>query len=285
MIAWTSPLPTVRSIPCRISRSGAAAGATRRPRMTRCWSVSAVGSVTGSSGLPGLRSGLDGARGRRGDARRDEVGEGHRVERAGDGIADADPQDVDGAARRAIAQVRVFGVVAGAQHRGDRALERAQDLGHRDGLGRAGELVAAVCAAGAGHETGLAEADDQLLEIRAREVFLGGDLRERRRTHAVMAPELDHQPDAVLALRGEGDGAAAVIAGRVAQRGRDGGRGSGQGNVLDIRVISSDMSLRGPPESVNRPGAARGERPRAVLSPTGEASPRIGRRHGGRSRP
>ena len=111
--------------------------------------------------------------------RRDEVGEGHRVERAGDRVADADPQDVDRAAGRAIAQDRVLGVVAGAHHRRDRALEGAQDLGHRDRLGRPGELVAAVGAARAGHEAGLAEADDELLEVGAREVLLGGDLGER----------------------------------------------------------------------------------------------------------
>ena len=163
------------------------------------------------------------------DAWRDEVGEGHRVERAGDGVADADPQDVDRAARRAIAQVRVLGVVAGAEHRGDRAFEGAKDLAHRDRLGRAGELVAAVRAAGAGHETGLAKADDELLEIGAREVLLGGDLGQARRTRPVVAPELDHEPDAVLALRGEGDGAAAVV-----------GEAGGSGSVtVAVRVVAS----------------------------------------------
>ena len=51
---------------------------------------------------------------------------------------------------RSVADDRVLGVVAGADHRGDRALEGAQDLGHRDRARRAGELVAAVGAAGAG---------------------------------------------------------------------------------------------------------------------------------------
>ena len=49
---------------------------------------------------------------RRRDARRHEVGEGHRVEGAGDRVADADPQDVDRAAGAAVAQRRVLGVVA-----------------------------------------------------------------------------------------------------------------------------------------------------------------------------
>ena len=48
-------------------------------------------------------------------------------------------------------------------------------------LGRAGELVAAVGAARAGHQAGLAQAHDELLEIGAREVLFGGDLGERRR--------------------------------------------------------------------------------------------------------
>ena len=124
--------------------------------------------------------GSDGAGGGR-DARRDEVGEGHRVEGAGDRVADADPQDVDGAAGRAIAQDGVLGVVAGADHRRDRALERAQDLAHRDRLGRAGELVAAVRAARARDEAGFAEAHDELLEVGARQVLLGGDLGQAGR--------------------------------------------------------------------------------------------------------
>ena len=144
------------------------------------------------------------------DPWRHEVGEGHRIEGAGDGIAHADPQQVDRAARRAVADRGVLGVVAGAQHRGDRAFERAQHLGHRDRGRRSGQLVAAVGAAGADHQARLAQADDQLLQVGAREILLGGDLGEGRRTGAEMAPELDHQADAVLALGAERDGAAAV---------------------------------------------------------------------------
>ena len=132
---------------------------------------------------------------------------------------------------RAVARVGVGGVVAGADHRGDRAFEGSQDLAHRDGLGRAGELVAAVGAAGAHDEAGLAQADDELLEVGAREVLLGGDLGERRRTGPEVAPELDHQPHAVLALRAEGDGAAAV-------EGRSRGVGVGVGVVRVVASIS-----------------------------------------------
>ena len=153
---------------------------------------------------------------------------------------------------RAIADVRVLGVVAGADHRRDRAFEGAQDLGHRDVLGRAGELVAAVGAARADDEAGFAQADDELLEVGAREVLLGRDLGQGRRTGPVVPPELDHQADAVLALRAEGDGAAAVDRSRAVSWRRPsvvGGSGEGPSN---IRVISSDMSLRGDPRPVNR---------------------------------
>ena len=44
--------------------------------------------------------------------------------------------------------------------------------------GGRGELVAAMRAAGARHEAGLAQADDELLEVGPREVLLGGDLGE-----------------------------------------------------------------------------------------------------------
>ena len=77
-------------------------------------------------------------------------------------------------------------------------------------LWRPGELVAAVGAAGAGDEAGIAEAHDELLEIGPGEVLVGGHLGEARRTGAEPPTELDHQPDAVLALRAERDRARAV---------------------------------------------------------------------------
>ena len=88
----------------------------------------------------------------------------------------------------------------------------------RIGSGGAGELVAAVGAAGADDEAGVAEAHDELLEVRPREVLLGGDLGQAGRPGPVVPGELDHEPDAVLALRAEGDGAGAVEGGT----GRDG---------------------------------------------------------------
>ena len=49
------------------------------------------------------------------------------------------------------------------------------------------QLVAAVGAAGADDEAGLAEADDELLQVGARQVLLGGDLGERGRAGPVVA--------------------------------------------------------------------------------------------------
>ena len=219
MIAWTSPLPTSRSIPWRISVVGLAIGATRRPRMTR--RVVGVGVGHDGMGTPWRSSTPI-------DARWHEVGEGHRVEGRGDRVADADPQDVDGAAGRAIAHDRVLRVVGGADHRGERALERAEHLAHPDLLGRPAQLVAAVGAAGRGHEAGVAQAHDELLEVGAGELLLGGDLGEARRALSEVPPELHHQPDAVLAFRAEGDGAGAVEDGPGVGRCR-----VGQGRVLN----------------------------------------------------
>ena len=109
--------------------------------------------------------------------KRDQVGQGHPLERPADGVPDPDPEEIDRAARRSVAGELVGGLVflAGADHRGDRPLERAQDVRHPDVLGRPGELVAAVGAAGGDHQPGVAQAHDQLLEVRPRQLFLGGD--------------------------------------------------------------------------------------------------------------
>ena len=88
----------------------------------------------------------------------------------------------------------------------------------RIGLGRGRELVAAAGAAGGDDEAGVAEAGDELLEVGARQVLVGGDLREARRAFAEAPPELHHEPDAVLALRAEGEGAGAMERGSLRQR-------------------------------------------------------------------
>ena len=83
-------------------------------------------------------------------------------------------------------------IVGGTEHRRDRAFEGAKDLAHPDLLWRPGELVAAVGAAGAGHEAGIAEAHDELLEIGPGEVLVGGHLGEARRTGAEPPTKLNH---------------------------------------------------------------------------------------------
>ena len=133
----------------------------------------------------------------------------------------------------AVARRWCVRVVGGADHRRDRALEGAEDLAHPDLVGRRGELVAAAGAAGRDDEAGVAEAGHQLLEVGAREVLVERDLGEARRPGPVAPPELDHEPDAVLALRAEGDGAGSVE-----------GRARGQGWVL----VGSSADDAGVPE-------------------------------------
>ena len=203
MIAWTSPLRTVRSMPARISRVGSATGTTCRSRMT---SVAVVGcpTVTRSAArrraarghavvmsvVAGRSSAGRSCSGRRRVVRvarpgRRQVGQGDRVERADDGVADADPEQVHVAEAGAAADAGVDRILARADHGRDRALERLDDLAHPDLGGVAGELVAAVGAARAGDEARLAKADDQLLEVRPRQVLVVGHLgqadRARRR--------------------------------------------------------------------------------------------------------
>ena len=62
-----------------------------------------------------------------------------------DRVTDADPQEVHGAAGGPIAgRLAGSGIVGGADHRGDRAFERAEDVDHPDLLRRASQLVAAM---------------------------------------------------------------------------------------------------------------------------------------------
>ena len=227
MIAWTSPWRTVRSMPCRISCVGSAIGRDAevaddevvgrcglgwpaRGSSARSVSVRRRG-VRGSGGAGGRRVATSGAAGGTRSAR--------VIESSAPLMASLTRTQSRLTVQRAVrSQAAAWRrVLAGADHRGDRALERAQDVAHPDVLGRPRELIAAVGAAGAETPAGVAEAHDELLEIGARQLLLGGDLGQAGRPGAVVARELDHQPDAVLALRREGDGAAAVELGPGAQ--------------------------------------------------------------------
>ena len=270
MIAWTSPGPTSRSMPCRISRSGAAIGRDaqaaddeavrgvggravgRAPWWCR-WSVGHDGVKAPS------RAGGSVVRGWRATVReRHEVGEGHAVERAGDGVADADPEQVHGARRRSDRRPGRGRLVLGrADHRRERALEGAQDLAHRDRLRRARELVAAVGAARGDDEAGVAKHERELLEVCPRHVLGRGDLRERRGPCAEMPPELDHQPNAVLALRAERDGARAVERGPMRPVVGFGGVVERQEYDPQSRAILSGLSVRTPFGASNLQGRRR----------------------------
>src|SRR5271157_1752513 len=229
MMAWTSPLRTVRSIPLRISWSGCAAGATWRSRMTRSWSLTltrllleggggrrgrSVGQVYRVRLMGRYPIGPD-SKGRQPcriqtDPRGNQIGQRHRVEGAGDGVPHSNPHEVDGAVAAAFTG-QMVGVVDDADHRRDRSLESPQNLAHDDLLGRASELVAAVGAAGASHELGVAQAYDELFQVRPRQILLLGDLGQAGRPGAVAPRQLSHQAHAVFALRGEGNGAGAVV--------------------------------------------------------------------------
>ena len=242
MIAWTSPLPTVRSIPWRISCSGSASGRDAEAaddELLGRWrtgrSRGGHGSLVGGSGWSGVGIGSRDAGGTRSarviESRAPATASRTRTHRRLTVHRDA-----------AVAQRRVLGVVGGADHRRDGALEGAEDLAHRDRLGRAGELVAAVGAAGADDEAGLAQADDELLQVGPRQVLLGGDLGQRGRArcrNAAPSWTISRTPYSPFVLK-----AMAPLPWK-AGRGSAWASESGQGTCLDIRVISSGLSLRG----------------------------------------
>jgi hypothetical protein len=68
-----------------------------------------------------------------------------------------------------------------------------------------------VGATRAANEAGVAQAKDELFEIGSRQFLLLGYLGQARGAAPVPAGELSHQAHPVLALRGEGNGAGAVV--------------------------------------------------------------------------
>src|SRR4051812_11762415 len=142
MSACSSPLLTLRSTPRRISRSSTR---TWRLRISRSaiW-VSYGGAKRWGRGLG------------------NEFGKGRVLQRAHDREAHAGPQQLGRAAMGGVglagADDRAVRVRGDALDRGDRALERLDDLGHRYGVGVAGKQVAAARSAPALHQPGLAQA-------------------------------------------------------------------------------------------------------------------------------
>src|SRR5206468_12727801 len=123
MSAWISPLLALRSTPLRISRSS-----------TRTWRLRIS------------RSAICLLRDRTGRGLGNEFGKGGVLERAHDREAHPGPQELRRAtvARLGFARAddRAVRVGGDALDRCDRPLERLDDLGHRDLLGRAREQVA-----------------------------------------------------------------------------------------------------------------------------------------------
>src|ERR1019366_2042184 len=87
-------------------------------------------------------------------------------------------------------------------------------------LSRTSQPVATVGTTRAHHQTGLAQSRYDLLEVRQRQTLGVGDRLQARRLLGVLAPELDHQADAILGLGGE-DHAAHILPG---------------GSVIDVDV-------------------------------------------------
>src|SRR3954469_3602799 len=195
MSAWTSPFSTARSRPFRICLSPAA---TWRLRISSSDTHDFL-DVGGDRGVGG-----DGARRRR---EGHEVGQGRARQRADDAALDARPEQLGGAALVA-ADVRaedapLLAVVDEAGHRRDRALQGEHRLVHRDRRGIARQAVAAVRAAGALDEGGLAQKRDDPLEVREGQALGLGDRLQRDGALTVMTAELDEQAYPVLRLRRE----------------------------------------------------------------------------------
>ena len=156
--AWISPCAMLRSTPRRISRSSMRTCRLRISRSAICGAPPSSRAGTSSERVVSCSV--------RTIEKRTRVHSslvGQTV--AGLGLARADD--------------RAVGSCGDALDRGDRALERLDDLGHRDLVGGAGEQVAAARAAPALDQPRLAQAGDEVLEVGQRQPVRLGDLGER----------------------------------------------------------------------------------------------------------
>src|SRR4051812_877941 len=140
---------------------------------------------------------------------RRKVGQRYRVERVGDRVAHLDPQHVHVAETGPAADAGVSRILGGADHRHNRTFERANNSTHPYFCRRRSERVPAMRTARTLDEPGLAQADDELLQIGPRQRLVIGHLSQADRSRAVVPGQLHHQPHAVLATCREVDGAAA----------------------------------------------------------------------------
>src|SRR6185437_13242546 len=200
--AWISPRLMSRSTPLRISRSSVR---TCRSLISRSAMFSLSASVRAGFDLQ-ARAGL--LRERRGD---EQVGERGLAQGADDRHPHARPQQLRGAHVVALglagADDRAVRRLRDALDRRDRALQRLDDLRHRDLRRRAREHVAAARAAPRVDQPGLTQARDEVLEVGERQPVAGCDLGQRDRSGAepvgvVAAPagQLHHHANAVLGL-------------------------------------------------------------------------------------
>src|SRR3954453_12548205 len=192
--AWIRPFSTSRSSPLRICLSSAF---TCRFRI----SSSAIGlHVVCGWPLDGAAHGLSRGVARAGEL--DQLGQGGTRKRPRDSALNPGPEELRRAGLVAVALVRAENLALGrfveALHRRDLALQRLDDLVHRDLRRRPREAVAAVRAAGRGDEAGVAKLRDEVLEVGEREALRLGDGAQRDRLLAGLTTELDHQADPVL---------------------------------------------------------------------------------------
>src|SRR5919206_2321288 len=138
----------------------------------------------------------------------------------------------------------VVGHVLGpaAAHGGQRALDGADDVGHGDLLGPAVEPVAAVRAALAAHQAGLAQVAEDVLEELQRDALRLRDRVALRRAVGGRR-ELDRRADGVVRLRRDAHAGILPKAGRPPRRGSAGGAGVAGG--LSGLALRAARGVRG----------------------------------------
>ena len=110
--------------------------------------------------------------------RRGHLGQVRRAQRQAERLVDPLEHLVDAARLGPVAVLEVGG--AGARHLEQRALERADRVGHVDLAGRTGQPVATGLAARGGHEIGAPQVPDELLEVGVGQLLALGDLGQRQ---------------------------------------------------------------------------------------------------------
>ena len=197
--AWISPRSMSRSTPRRISRSSVRTcrSLISRSAMFCCQAPVVIGVRVHRDG----QGGSGGERMRRRRARSASVVSRSvlTIEKRTRVHSSLVGQTCSGSGL-ARAHDRAVGRLGDALDRRDRALQRLDDLGHRDLAGGAREQVAAARAAARVDQAGLAQARDEVLEIGERQPVVLGDLRQRDRLLAGAPSELDHHAHAVLGL-------------------------------------------------------------------------------------